>query len=60
MAKKTKSGETPAGQQELIAVKDLSVDFRAGGKVTHAVKHVSFDIKKGETVESEATFRLVR
>jgi len=26
------------------------VDFRAGDKVTHAVKHISFDIGQGETV----------
>jgi microcin C transport system ATP-binding protein len=35
---------------KLISVEDLSVDFRAGGTVTHAVKHVSFDIGSGETV----------
>ena len=34
----------------LISVEDLSVDFHSGGKVTHAVKHVSFDIGKAETV----------
>ncbi len=34
----------------LIAVEDLSVDFRAGGKVTQAVKHVSFEINNAETV----------
>ena len=34
----------------LMAVDDLSVDFRSGDGVTHAVRHVSFDIKKGETV----------
>ncbi len=27
----------------LVSVEDLSVDFRAGDKVTHAVKKVSFD-----------------
>jgi microcin C transport system ATP-binding protein len=50
MAKKKKSGESQPERQELIAVKDLSVDFRAGGKVTHAVKHISFDVKGAETV----------
>jgi microcin C transport system ATP-binding protein len=35
---------------KLIAVDDLSVDFRAGESVTHAVRHVSFDIGKAETV----------
>jgi microcin C transport system ATP-binding protein len=34
----------------LIAVEDLSVDFRAGEFVTHAVRHVSFDIGQAETV----------
>jgi microcin C transport system ATP-binding protein len=34
----------------LIEVEDLSVDFHSGGKVTHAVKDVSFDIGKAETV----------
>jgi microcin C transport system ATP-binding protein len=34
----------------LIEVKDLSVDFRSGETVTHAVKHVSFDIGEAETV----------
>ena len=37
--------ETP-----LISVEDLSVDFRSGERVTHAVKHVSFDIGHAETV----------
>jgi len=41
---KTKNG-TP-----LISVDDLSVDFRGGGKITHAVRHVSFDIGDAETV----------
>ena len=34
----------------LISVEDLSVDFRSGDRVTHAVKHVSFDISDAETV----------
>ena len=33
----------------LLSIDDLSVDFRAGDTLTHAVKNVSFDIKKGET-----------
>jgi microcin C transport system ATP-binding protein len=41
---KTKNG-TP-----LISVDDLSVDFRGGGKVTQAVRHISFDIGDAETV----------
>jgi microcin C transport system ATP-binding protein len=36
----------------LLAVKNLSVDFRVPGRTepVHAVRNVSFDIKKGETV----------
>jgi len=34
----------------LISVEDLSVDFRSGQTVTHAVRNVSFDIGKAETV----------
>jgi microcin C transport system ATP-binding protein len=34
----------------LLQVSDLRVSFRQDGAVTHAVKGVSFDIQKGETV----------
>ena len=34
----------------LISVEDLSVNFHSGETVTHAVKHVSFDIGDAETV----------
>ncbi len=34
----------------LLSVRDLAVDFRQAGRVTHAVRGVSFDIRKGETV----------
>ena len=34
----------------LLSVRDLSVAFAQGGKVTTAVDHISFDIAKGETV----------
>ena len=34
----------------LLQVSDLSVDFRQSGHVTHAVRHVSFDIGERETV----------
>ena len=34
----------------LLSIKDLDVDFRQADFVTHAVKGVSFDIAKGETV----------
>jgi microcin C transport system ATP-binding protein len=39
-----------SSQKLLIAVENLSVDFRSGGKVTHAVRDVSFDIGEAETV----------
>ena len=34
----------------LLSVRDLSVAFAQGGKVSTAVDHISFDIGKGETV----------
>ena len=34
----------------LLSVRDLRVDFRQGGSVTHAVRGVSFDIREKETV----------
>jgi len=40
----------PKTSTSLISVEDLSVDFRAGQSVTHAVRNVSFDIGKAETV----------
>lgn len=36
--------------EKLLQVRDLSVDFTQSGQVTNAVKHVSFDIHKGETL----------
>jgi len=45
-----RNGQSAQAQRELIKVEDLSVDFRGGGKITHAVKHVSFDIGRAETV----------
>ena len=35
---------------KLISIEDLSVDFRSGETVTRAVRRVSFDIGKAETV----------
>nr|WP_295834700.1 ABC transporter ATP-binding protein [uncultured Azospirillum sp.] len=35
---------------DLLSVRGLRVDFRSGGGATQAVKGVSFDIQKGETV----------
>src|SRR3546814_13684136 len=42
-------GETPMADK-LLAVRDLSVRFNVPGKPVDAVRHVSFDIKRGETV----------
>ena len=39
-----------AKDNTLLEVKDLSVNFVQGGRVTEAVKHVSFSIGKGETL----------
>ena len=49
---KRKPSAKPAPTKEtLVSVEDLSVDFRGGGgNVVHAVKNVSFDIGKAETV----------
>ncbi len=37
-------------RDKLVDVKNLSVDFHQGERTTHAVKSISFDIRKGETV----------
>jgi microcin C transport system ATP-binding protein len=52
MAKrKTPSAETAPTKETLVSAEGLSVDFRGGaGNVVHAVKNVSFDIGKAETV----------
>ena len=36
--------------ETLVNVRNLSVDFRAGTAVSHAVRGVSFSIDRGETV----------
>ena len=40
----------PLSTENLVDVRDLSVRFTAAGKVTEAVRHVSFGIKRGETL----------
>ena len=37
-------------EELLLSVKDLVVEYTAGGEVVHAVNGVSFDIKRGETL----------
>jgi microcin C transport system ATP-binding protein len=49
MAEKREPQPMPA-PEPLVRVEDLSVDFRSSGKDTQAVRNVSFDIGKGETV----------
>jgi microcin C transport system ATP-binding protein len=39
-----------AASQPLLAIKDLSVGFRQGGRASLAVDRVSFDIARGETL----------
>ena len=33
----------------ILSIEDLSVTFQQGDNITHAVKHISFDIQKGKT-----------
>ena len=53
-ATKKKAVVTKAAVQRkgrpLVKVENLSVDFHSGGKVTHVVKNVSFEVGQGETV----------
>ena len=49
--KKTPSAEPAPPKETLVSVENLSVDFRGGaGNIVHAVRNVSFDIGKAETV----------
>ncbi|CAO3373002.1 Prephenate dehydratase-associated ABC transporter, ATP-binding protein / Prephenate dehydratase-associated ABC transporter, ATP-binding protein [Azospirillum argentinense] len=41
---------TTNGTDDLLQVRNLHVEFRSGGGAMHAVKGVSFDITKGETL----------
>jgi microcin C transport system ATP-binding protein len=51
MADTKPSAKQASPKATLVSVEDLSVDFRGGGgNVVHAVKNVSFDIGKAETV----------
>ena len=34
----------------IVDIRELSVSFRSGGRIVEAVKRVSFDIRKGETL----------
>lgn len=34
----------------ILSVKDLQVDFKSKGEITHAVDNISFDLLKGETL----------
>ena len=49
-AKSGKTTAAPARKDVLLEVRGLSVDFTSSQRTTHAVKNVSFDIKRGETV----------
>jgi microcin C transport system ATP-binding protein len=51
MADTKPSAKQASPGQTLVSVENLSVDFRGGGgNVVHAVRNVSFDIGKAETV----------
>jgi microcin C transport system ATP-binding protein len=51
MADTKPSAKQASPKATLVSVEDLSVDFRGGGgNFVHAVKNVSFDIGKAETV----------
>src|SRR5512147_1637711 len=51
MAHTIPSAKKVSPREALVSVEDLSVDFRGGGgNLVHAVKNVSFDIGKAETV----------
>ena len=53
------SAEPAPTKETLVSVEDLSVDFRGGGgNIVHAVRNVSFDIGKAETVALVGEFRL--
>ena len=44
------SGATDTTNEPLLSVRDLSVEFHQAGESQTAVDHISFDIRRGETV----------
>ncbi|PHR23664.1 MAG: microcin ABC transporter ATP-binding protein [Hoeflea sp.] len=44
------SAERPKTGEALLSVRDLSVEFHQSGESQTAVDHISFDIRRGETV----------
>jgi len=44
------SGATDKNGEPLLSVRDLSVEFHQSGESQTAVDHISFDIRRGETV----------
>ncbi|WP_339756110.1 ABC transporter ATP-binding protein [uncultured Hoeflea sp.] len=44
------SGATDTTNEPLLSVRDLSVEFHQSGESQTAVDHISFDIRRGETV----------
>src|SRR5690606_27942803 len=43
-------GPLMTGEPPLLTVEDLSVSFRSEGREVRAVKHISFEVKRGETL----------
>jgi len=46
----TEENPRNAGKQPLLTVEDLSVSFRSEGREVKAVRNISFDVMRGETV----------
>ena len=44
------AGVGESSSQPLLSVRDLSVRFTQGATVTDAVRHISFDLRRGETL----------
>src|SRR4051812_16277731 len=43
-------GPVPPSSESLLSIRDLSVRFTQGTTVTDAVRHISFDVRRGETL----------